>query len=118
MSDCLFCKFIDGSIPISPVFENEHVIAFDDISPQAPIHSLVVPRVHVPTVGDADPRILGELFSAAAEVAKVKGVAESGYRLVVNAGADANQSVPHLHVHVLGGRDLGHVLVGDDSSAT
>lgn len=112
MEGCLFCSMIDGSIPVKTVYEDEHVIAFDDIAPQAPVHTLVIPREHVADISAADEELLGHLFAAVPAVAAVKGVDESGYRVIVNTGADAGQTVPHLHVHIIGGRHLGHGMVG------
>ena len=109
MTDCIFCKIIAGEIPATKVYENEHVLAFDDLNAQAPCHVLVIPKVHVATCNEMLPEHsehLGALFLGAKEVARVKGVDESGYRLVMNAGAGAGQSVFHLHLHVLGGREF------------
>jgi len=113
MGDCIFCKIAAGEIPVSLVYEDERVVAFDDASPQAPVHTLVVPRNHVVNFGDGavDPELLGAVFSAVHEVARRKGVAESGYRVIVNNGADANQTVQHLHVHLMGGREMAHGMV-------
>ena len=110
MSDCLFCKIIEGEIPSGKVQENEHFFAFRDINPQAPIHVLVVPKapvVNVATVADADLETLGRVLLAAREVAEREGVSASGFRLVINSGPDAGQEVMHLHAHLLGGRGLG-----------
>lgn len=107
--DCLFCGIVAGRIPAAVVFEDDSVLAFRDINPQAPVHFLVVPRTHRATPGDlteADEALMGRVIRLAAQVAAQEGVAESGYRLVMNAGPDANQTVPHLHVHVLGGRGM------------
>jgi histidine triad (HIT) family protein len=105
--DCLFCRIVRKEIPAKLVFENEHCIAFRDINPQAPVHVLVVPRRHVASLNEsADAAMLGELFLAAARIAKAEGVAESGYRTVINTNADAGQTVFHIHLHVLGGRSL------------
>lgn len=107
--DCLFCRIIRGEIPADVVAEGESWIAFRDIQPQAPVHVLVIPRRHVESVGalDAeDTALVGELMLAAAEVARIEGVSESGYRAVTNVGERAGQSVFHLHVHVLGGRRM------------
>lgn len=112
MEGCLFCSMIDGSIPVTLVYEDENVIAFDDIAPQAPVHTLVIPRTHVADISEADEELLGRLFAAVPAVAAAKGVDQSGYRVIVNTGADAGQTVPHLHVHVIGGRHLGHGMVG------
>jgi len=107
--DCLFCKIAAKEIPAKLALENEHVVAFHDIHPQAPVHVLVVPRRHIVGIHEAaheDPALLGQLLLAGRAVAEQTGVAESGYRLVINNGVDAGQSVFHLHLHVLGGRVL------------
>jgi len=112
MEDCLFCRIVRGEIPAAIVYEDEHVIAFDDITPQAPVHTLIIPRVHFTNLSDDIPaEQLAALFSAVPKVAEVKGIAESGYRVIVNNGPDANQTVQHLHVHVIGGRPLAHGMV-------
>jgi histidine triad (HIT) family protein len=108
-NNCLFCKIADGSIKGDVVYSNEHVVAFRDINPQAPVHVLVIPRRHIESataVMPEDDAMVAELLRAAAEVARQEGIAGSGYRLVINNGPDAEQSVPHLHVHVLGGRPM------------
>lgn len=105
----IFARIIAGEIPADKVYEDEHVIAFRDIHPVAPVHVLVVPREPLVSVADADPAhalLLGRVMLAAAEVARRLGLEEGGYRLVTNIGADGGQSVPHLHVHVLGGRQM------------
>ena len=109
MSDCLFCKILDGEIPCDKVFENEHVIAFRDVNPQAPTHVLVIPRKHISTINDLtadDKNIVGEMMLAAQEVAKQEGIEESGYRLVMNCNEGAGQTVFHIHLHILGGRRM------------
>jgi histidine triad (HIT) family protein len=109
MSDCLFCRIVAGEVPADVVAETERTLAFRDIGPQAPTHVLVVPRDHhadAAACADADPARLGEVLAAATAVARQEGL-EDGYRLVTNTGADAGQTVFHLHVHVLGGRALG-----------
>lgn len=112
VDDCIFCMIVRGEIPARIVFENDSVIAFDDISPQAPVHTLVIPKKHAADMGDGvSAEELGALFSAVAQVARIKGVAETGYRVIVNNGADANQTVGHLHVHIMGGRSMGHGMV-------
>jgi histidine triad (HIT) family protein len=94
------------------VYQDDLVIAFDDISPQAPVHTLVIPRQHYADLGDGVPaEALSAIFSAVPIVAGIKGVAESGYRVIVNNGRDANHTVPHLHVHVMGGRAMEHGMV-------
>lgn len=105
----LFEKIRDGEIPADIVHEDDLCIAFRDIAPQAPLHILVVPRRPLPRVGEAeseDQALLGHLLLTAAEVARRQGVADSGYRLVINNGRDGGEAVPHLHVHLLGGRQL------------
>lgn len=107
--NCLFCKIVAGEIPASIVYRDEHVVAFRDINPQAPVHVLVIPHEHLASLSDAgelDDVRLGYLLRAAARVAMEQGLMESGYRTVVNTGAGAGQSVFHLHLHVLGGRPL------------
>jgi histidine triad (HIT) family protein len=110
MSDkTLFEKICNKDIPATIVFEDDRCVAFRDISPQAPVHVLVVPRKAVTRVGLAetgDEALLGHLLLTAAEVARSEGIAESGYRLIINNGADGGEAVPHLHVHLLGGRKL------------
>lgn len=108
-ADCLFCKIVAGELPARVAREGERTVAFHDVNPQAPTHLLVVPREHYPTVAElaaTDPALLGELHTVAHAVAEAAGVAESGYRLVYNTGRDAQQSVFHVHLHVLGGRPL------------
>lgn len=105
----LFEKIIDREIPAPIVYEDDLVAAFHDIAPQAPIHVLIVPKKPIPRVGAAEPEDrdrLGALLLAAGRIAEQLGVKESGFRLVINHGPDAGESVPHLHVHLLGGRDL------------
>ena len=104
---CLFCRIVRKEIPATIVLENDHVVAFRDIDPKAPIHVLVVSREHVPTLDDAtSARMLGELLLAAAAIARTEGIVDGGYRTVVNCGADAGQTVFHVHLHLLGGRTL------------
>jgi len=99
---------VSKEIPARLVLENEHVIAFRDINPQAPLHVLVIPRQHVASLNEAkDPELIGRLSLAAAEIAKQEGVAESGYRTVINTNRGAGQTVFHVHLHLLGGRDMG-----------
>jgi len=108
-SDCLFCKMVSGAIKPATVYEDEQVLAFKDINPQAPLHVLVIPKRHVRTLNDlapADAGLVGRLYLAAVKIARDAGVADGGYRTVMNCNADAGQSVWHLHLHVLGGRAL------------
>ncbi len=108
--DCIFCKIAAGHVPSQKVYEDGEVVAFPDIHPLAPVHLLVIPRRHVGALADADGdsrALAGRCFAAAVEVAYAAGLAEGGYRLVANQGANAGQEVAHLHIHVLGGRSLG-----------
>jgi histidine triad (HIT) family protein len=107
VAECLFCKIAAHEIPSEVVHEDEHVVAFRDVDPRAPLHVLVIPRRHVTSIGEADPETIGRVGAAAAKIAGDAGYAEKGYRLVTNVGPDAGQSVPHLHFHVLAGRHLG-----------
>lgn len=113
MKDCIFCKIVRGEIPCRKVYENDQVLAFDDIHPMAPHHVVVVPRKHVPTVMDLageDLSIASALTVAAQEVARIKGMDGKGFRMVINCNADGGQVVFHLHMHVLGGRKLNDDL--------
>lgn len=102
--DCLFCKIAKGEIPSTKVYENDTVYAFEDVNPMLPVHVLVVPKNHYRNIADSIPdQEMADLMQAAGEVARLKGVAESGFRLVANTGDDACQTVHHVHVHVLGG---------------
>lgn len=106
---CLFCNIVQKTTAATIVLENDHVVAFTDIRPVAPVHALVIPRKHIVGVHDAGPEdseILGRVLLAARDVAEKLGLASSGYRLVINQGPDAGQSVLHLHCHVLGGRPM------------
>jgi histidine triad (HIT) family protein len=107
MADCLFCKIVAGDIPSSKVYEDDSFYAFNDITPQAPTHILIVPRKHIDsldTATDDDKGLIGHLLLAAASIAREKGFAENGYRVVVNTNSDGGQTVFHLHVHLLAGR--------------
>ena len=108
MTDCLFCKILNGEIPAKKVFEDDDVFAFEDIKPHAPTHVLIIPRKHVRGLKEAqkeDAELIGRLHLAAAEIARQRGI-EDGYRTVLNVGPKSGQSVFHMHVHLLGGRDL------------
>ena len=110
MVDCLFCKIIAGDIPADRVFENERVLAFRDINPQAPIHILIIPKLHIPTLNDLQPEhseLTGELNRTASELAKKEGIAEAGYRTGFNCNDAGGQTVYHIHLHLLGGRTFG-----------
>jgi histidine triad (HIT) family protein len=108
MSDCLFCRIIKGEIPSKKVYEDEHTFAFEDLNPQGPVHVLVVPKKHIRGLKEASPEdaeVLGRCHLVAAEIARQRGI-EDGYRTVLNVGPGAGQSVFHLHVHLIGGRNL------------
>lgn len=112
MDDCIFCKIASGQIPVPFVYEDEFVVAFHDAEPQAPVHVLIVPRTHYASLNDEVPgEVAAALCRAASKVAAAVGVAESGYRVIVNTGPDARQSVGHLHVHLLGGALMTHGMV-------
>lgn len=105
--DCIFCKIVDGSIPSTPVYEDDICIAFNDLSPQAPTHILVIPKKHVDSLAKSGANhrdTLGHLLLSAAEIARERGFEEDGYRVVINTNADGGQTVFHLHVHLLAGR--------------
>jgi histidine triad (HIT) family protein len=110
MGDCLFCRIVQGEIPARKVHEDDHVLAFHDVSPRAPTHILVIPKRHIASLdatipGDAE--LLGRVLVAVADVARALGVADRGYRTVLNTNAEAGQTVFHLHAHLLAGRPLG-----------
>ncbi|WJH33026.1 histidine triad nucleotide-binding protein [Paenibacillus aurantius] len=108
--DCIFCKIVKGEIPSNKIYEDEHVMAFHDIQPAAPVHALIIPKKHIATMNDAgeeDWKVIGDIHRAAQHIAKELGVAETGYRLVNNCGKDAGQVVFHIHYHLLGGKKLG-----------
>ncbi len=109
MSDCIFCKIINGDIPSTQVYADAQVTAFRDINPVAPTHILIVPNQHIASVNDLAPEdeaVMGTLISVAKKIASQEGLAESGYRLTINTGPDSGQVVYHLHLHLLGGRKL------------
>jgi histidine triad (HIT) family protein len=109
MSDCLFCKIAQRQIPAAIVAETDRVVAFKDINPQAPVHLLVIPKTHVPKVSDLSGHtlpILADLVAAANQLAAQHGLVDDGYRLVINCGPQAGQTVWHLHLHLLGGRPM------------
>jgi histidine triad (HIT) family protein len=106
-TDCIFCKIVRREIPAKIVFENEHILAFRDVSPQAPVHILIIPKKHIPGLNDIsaeEEKLLGEIQLVAKELAAKEKVSVQGYRLVVNCGPDAGQAVAHLHYHLVGGR--------------
>jgi histidine triad (HIT) family protein len=108
MADCLFCKMVAGDIKPDVVFEDDHILAFRDINPQAPVHILVIPKRHITTLNDLDDvQMGGRILQAAVELAKQQGLAEDGYRAVFNCNGHGGQAVHHLHLHLLGGRQMG-----------
>jgi len=107
MDDCIFCKIAAGEIPATVVYEDDDVIAFDDVNPQTPVHTLIIPKQHYHSLSDdVPPELLGKLFSKVRTVAELKGVGERGYRVITNMGLDGRQTVFHLHVHILGGATM------------
>lgn len=107
MSDCPFCKILDGDIKADIIYESDTAVAFRDINPQAPVHVLIIPRKHIGTLNDineADEKIVGSLFTAAREIAADEGLSDDGYRVVMNCNEAAGQSVFHIHLHLFGGR--------------
>jgi histidine triad (HIT) family protein len=110
MADCLFCRIVAGQIPAQKLHEDTQCVAFADINPQAPTHVLLVPKRHIATLNDAtseDRELMGHLVFTAAGIARQQGLTDSGYRVVINCNKDAGQTVFHIHVHILGGRQLG-----------
>jgi len=111
--DCIFCKIASGAIPSDKVYSDDDFVAFRDISPQAPVHDVIIPRRHIPSLNDlkeADQALAGKMVLVAQKVAKKEGIADSGYRLSLNCGKDGTQVVPHIHLHLLGGRLLTNEL--------
>jgi len=110
MENCLFCKIISGEIPSQKVYEDENCFAFKDVSPKAPIHILLVPKIHVAnihSISDENGNIAANLFSAISKIVKEQNLAQDGYRLVTNCGENGGQTVFHLHIHILGGAKMG-----------
>ncbi|MBT3182446.1 MAG: histidine triad nucleotide-binding protein [Deltaproteobacteria bacterium] len=111
-TDCIFCKIANGEIPSEKIFEDEEIIAFNDINPAAPKHMLIVPKEHIPTLNDLQERhvpLIGKMFATAKDLAKKTGISESGYRTIINCNGDSGQEVFHIHLHVLGGARLGRM---------
>ncbi|EOD00802.1 histidine triad nucleotide-binding protein [Caldisalinibacter kiritimatiensis] len=109
MNDCIFCKIVKGEIPANKVYEDEKVIAFEDIEPQAPVHILVIPKEHITSINDINEEnsdIIGHIHLVIKTIAKEKGINEKGYRVVTNSGKEGGQTVFHLHYHLLGGRNM------------
>lgn len=110
---CVFCRIARGELPAAKILEDDHVVAFDDLHPQAPVHALVIPKRHVASIAeaaDSDRELLGRLLLGARDVAAAKGVADSGYRIIANTRSHGGQEVFHVHLHVLGGRPLGRMV--------
>ena len=107
MSDCIFCKIAAGEIPADKVYEDEKMVAFRDLAPAAPVHVLLVPKTHADNVTEADPALVGHIMGKAGDIAGALGIRETGFRLVINTGADGGQTVQHLHIHLLGGTPMG-----------
>ena len=113
MSDCLFCRILEGEIPCQKVYEDEKVLAFNDINPQAPTHVLIIPKEHradINALGESDQELSHAMFLAAQKIAGERGLKDHGYRLIVNVGEGAGQTVFHLHMHLLGGRPIGRMV--------
>lgn len=109
MSECIFCKIVNGDIPAQILYRDDHVVAFEDVNPQAPMHILIIPRRHIPSISDLeddDYDIVGHIFKVANRLAKDEGISEEGFRLVANCKERAGQTIFHIHFHLLGGRDF------------
>lgn len=114
MEDCIFCKIIKGEIPSKKVYEDEEIVAFHDVNPAAPIHILVIPKKHIPSLAHMqkeDEEVIGRIYGVINKVAEMQGVKERGYRVIVNCGEDGGQEVGHLHFHLLAGTKLGEKIV-------
>jgi len=110
---CIFCKIVEGELPAKVVYEDDKVMAFHDINPQAPVHVLIIPKEHVPTLNDLEEKhkeLLGHIFLVIKKLAKEMGIDESGYRVLVNCNRDGGQEIYHLHFHPLGGKPLGPMV--------
>lgn len=113
MSDCIFCKIASGEIPCEKIHQDENIVAFRDINPQAPQHILIIPRKHIPTLNDLDDGnsdIIGKMYLVAKKIAETNKIGESGYRTIMNCNRDAGQEVFHIHLHLLGGKPLGRMI--------
>ena len=111
--DCIFCKIVAGEIPTEILYKDEEIIAFRDIKPLAPVHLIIIPRKHVPSLNEmkeGDAALVGRMVAVASKLAQDEGIAEKGYRLAINCGSEGGQLVPHLHMHLLGGRKLSDRL--------
>ena len=115
MEDCIFCKIIKGEIPCDKVYEDEEIIAFNDIHPAAPIHILVIPKKHIATLLEVKPEdsnLISKIYQVINKIAKDKGIDESGFRVIANCGKDSGQEVMHIHFHLLAGKKLGEKIIG------
>ena len=113
VQDCIFCKIEKGEIPADITYQNERVLAFRDIAPAAPVHILIIPKKHIESISNidvSDVELVGTLILAAANIAKELGISDTGYRLIFNTGPDSGQMVGHIHLHLLGGKDLGPMV--------
>ena len=111
--DCVFCQIVAGKVPGAILYQDEEVIAFRDIHPMAPVHLIIIPKRHIPSLAhlsEAESPLIGRMINIANQLAKREGISESGYRLVMNCGREGGQLVPHLHLHLLGGRKLSDTL--------
>jgi histidine triad (HIT) family protein len=111
--DCIFCQIVAGKIPSDIIYQDQEIIAFRDINPQAPVHLIIIPRKHIPSLtqlSPADLNLIGKMVAIANQLAEKEGVAEKGYRLAINCGEEGRQAVPHLHLHLIGGRRLSDAL--------
>ncbi len=111
--NCIFCQIVEGDIPSTTVYRDKQVVAFLDIHPAAPVHILIVPRQHIPSLNDLtseDETLIGHMFIVAQKLANENGITDSGYRLIINSGPDARQAVFHLHLHLLGGREMRYPM--------
>ena len=112
--DCIFCKIIKGEIPSSKVYEDEEILAFNDINPAAPIHILLIPKKHIKSLAelkDGDEKVIGKIYQVINKIAEKQGFKEKGYRVITNCGKDGGQEVEHLHFHLLAGKQLGEKIV-------
>ncbi len=105
--DCIFCKIIKGDIPSAKVYEDDKMIAINDVAPAAPVHILLMPKIHTANVTTAAPELLGYMLGKVKQIAEKSGIAEKGFRVVINTGDDGGQTVKHLHIHIIGGKALG-----------
>jgi len=111
--DCIFCQIVAGKVPSETLYQDEEVIVFRDINPQAPTHLIIIPKKHIPSLtqlSEAESPLIGDMINIANQLAKREGISESGYRLVISCGKQGGQEVPHLHMHLVGGRQLAPTL--------